>query len=540
MLPHGIINRTTTRDTHHAATRDNMEDHLQRYGNRTGTQDDSVIDITDAYLKIPNATDQKTPVFNNNRVPYWQKEYIYSTRSLEYAGERIKGFYKRFKDAFVSGDYLNLYGNENYAFTLMFDFLDEYDKQPDLTQLTTRMVALMEHYPVTSRYAEPSLISRAKKSGRWKKVCANGETSIEDIIGLFPHSREWSFSDRYAEKLGLTQSECELFTYFESKWDSMFPGFEFMKIKQVELYRMVIKDVSEKSIHNTAISFNINSYNGMYDHSQSVFKYNNLTIAERVRMVKNCVFRLCRNKLNERYELNGRIDIFTYEHNGSSKKEITRFLALVEPLIDPLSKALPAFTDEEETEINSVYRTRWRSVHEELKASLNQNKDVESYTRGIRGLAKINTENPGVRHLLFDASKLLAGVDNSAAMKIYLRYIDAYHHFSNNNDTEAKFLPKYACKKLFKKEGQQGKFEDIVTRYKTDKDLVKAHDAIDVFYLPARRKLDLDREEIARVKEQHSETVQLLNQVMNEEDGPDETPNNGGLIVEKERIADKE
>jgi len=493
--------------------------HESNWLERDDKRDDSVIDISGESIRIPPSTDQDSEIFNCDYVPYWSKEYIYSTRSLEYASARVKAFYKRFKNSFISGEYLSLDENENYAFTLMFDFLDEYDNQPDLTRLTTQMQALIEHYPVTKPYAELKLIQRAKKSGQWKKVCTNGETSIEDIMEQFPHSREWSFSDRYSEKLRLSKSEQILFDYFESKWDSMCSGFEFMKIRQVELFREVMKDVKEQLIYNTAISFNFKSQNGAYDHSQSVFTYHDLTIEEKVRMVKNCIFRLCRNKLYERYELNRSVDIFTYEHNERSKKEITGLLELVGPLIDPLAKKLPEFTDEEETEVNTVYRTRWRIVHEEVKAAFNQNMDVQYYLQNIHRLTKINKENPGVQHLLFDAAKLLAGINNVAALKVYLQYIDVYHHFFND---EEKPLPKCTCKKLFRKEGLQSLFEDIVNQYKKDKDREKAYEAIHDLYLPVRRKINLDKKEIEKITRLHSETVQLLNEVMDEEEDEEE------------------
>ncbi len=65
-----------------------------------------MIDISGESIRIPPSTDQDSEIFNCDYVPYWSKEYIYSTRSLEYASARVKAFYKRFKNSFISGSIL--------------------------------------------------------------------------------------------------------------------------------------------------------------------------------------------------------------------------------------------------------------------------------------------------------------------------------------------------------------------------------------------------------------------------------------------------
>lgn len=497
-----------------------------QYDNRENTRDNSVIDISEEYFKLDPVSDHESTLSDQNNIPYWSGGYIYSTQSLEYSGTKIKGFYKKYKDAFLSETYLDLKGNTNYSFTLMFDLLDEYDRQPDLSILTRHMLALIKNYPETAYYAESNLIKRAKKSGRRKILCTAGETSIEDVLQLFPDSREWTFSDRYVEKLNLSREECSLFDYFESQWESMYSNFEFMKIKHVQLFRDVTKALREKYrnegsslervIRDTAVSFNIRSRNGAYDYNQSIYIYDNLPVSERIKMVKSCIFRLCRNKLNERYELNSKIDIFTYTHNAQSQKAITGLLASIEQAIKPIVEALPEFTEEEQIIINSIYTTRWRQVYKEITESYNN--DAQSYIRDITKLAKLNRQNSGLRHLLFDTSKFLTGKDNVAALKMYLHYVDAYCRFFEDDE---KPLPKYICKKLFKNDEQQGEFEKIIRQYKENKNRDKAFNAIEQIFLPKRKKLDLDNEEISRISEQYSETLQLLNEVMNEEEIPE-------------------
>ena len=368
-----------------------------QYDNRENTTDNSVIDISGEYLKLDPISNHESLLTDQNDVPYWNEAYIYSTQSLEYSSAKIKGFYKKYKDAFLGETYLDLKGNNNYSFTLMFDLLDEYDRQPDLSILTKHMLALVKNYPKTAPCAESNLIKRAKKSGRRKTLCTAGEISIEDILQLFPDSSEWTFSDRYVEELNLSREECELFDYFESQWDSMYSSFEFMKIKHVQLFRDVTKALGEKYrnegsslervIRDTALSFNIRSRNGAYDYNQSIYIYDNLPVSERINMVNSCIFRLCRNKLYERYELNSNVDIFTYAHNDKSTKAITGLLESIEQTMLPIVEALPEFTEEEQIIINSIYTTRWRQVYKEI---------TESYKGVSREVCKLLVGYSGV------------------------------------------------------------------------------------------------------------------------------------------------
>lgn len=513
-------------------------------GGDTVSADESIIDVTGEYVKIDRTANAEEPVKVPDGIPYWEKEYIFSTRSLDSARTEVRRFYKKYKEAFLAGIYYDLGGNDNsnYFFTLMFDLLQEYDKQPNLTLLTRQMRALSEHYPETKYYAERNLIERAKKSGRRRAQCGEGEISIDDLVILFPDSREWSFADKYADKLNLAPKECDLFDYLNSQWDSMYSNFEFMKIKHVQLYRDVIKAVKEtyiadgksfeKALTDTAESFNIKGRNGRYDYGRSIYIYDNLPTAEKIKMIHNCIFRHCRNKLYDRYELHWPIELFSHEHYAGSKSAITKLLKDIEPIIVSVVETLPEFTDEEEIIVNNSYTTRWRTFYQQIIDSFNG--DIQEYMGSVAKLAKQNSNNSGLRHLTLDVSKFLVGKDDIAALKMYLQYVDAHRKFSNDDE---KPLPKYICKKLFKKVEQQDEFENIVRQYKADRDRKKAHEVIDQLFLPKRKKLNLDREEIAKISEQHSETVQLLNEVMSEEEMAIRTPEFQQNIVEPESNA---
>ncbi len=490
--------------------------------------DDSIIDVTgESYILEEATTDIEVEEEDSiSSIPYWEHAYIYSTNSLKWsATDKIRKFYSKFKKDFLNGKYHNLNGNTNYSFTLMFDILDEYEKHKNLTLLSSQILSIIEHYPETESYAEQNLIEQAKKSGKRRNMCGENETNIDDIIELFPDSREWTFVDKYINKLNLTNDECELLEYFETQWGSFFSYFEFMKVKHVELFRDAVKAINEKYISedssfdkvlsDTANSFNIKTRHGRYHPKKSIYIYDNLHSTEKIKMVYNCIFRYCRNKLYDWYDLNCPVEIFSHDHTSKSKNAITQLLQEIESTVDSVVELMPDFTEDEEIIINKSYSTRWRGFYQKINASFDG--DLKDYSSKVARLAKQNSENSGLKHLLFDVTKFLVGKDNIAALKMYLEYVNVYHKFEN--DTE-KPLPKYICKKLFKKPEQQEEFEQIVSQYKCDKDMANANRAIELIFLPKRKKLDLNQEKIEKTTEKFSKSVKLLNEVLSEEEFP--------------------
>lgn len=54
-------------------------------------------------------------------VPRWEDKYIWSIEDLQSGNKSQQRFYKYFKEQFLNGHYLDIKGNTNYAFLLMFD-----------------------------------------------------------------------------------------------------------------------------------------------------------------------------------------------------------------------------------------------------------------------------------------------------------------------------------------------------------------------------------------------------------------------------------
>ncbi len=472
-------------------------------------EDKSVLDVTGNSIEIDSKAYNYKESGNFNIVPYWEHQYIYSAQTLQFESASIRRFYKKFKEEFIEGNPIDVKGNTNYAFTLMFDLLDEYDFRPNIDRLTSQMQLLVKHYPKTYNYAIDNLVSRARKAGQMSLV-----------MEVFPEYDKWSFSDLYTNKLKLTDSERTLFDSFASNWGVMISNPEALKIKQIQLFRDVINKVGENKINSIATSFVIRDRS--YDRNIGNYINRNFSTSEKVNLLKELILRLCGGNVYERYGFRSQV----YVNSGSlfvlDEKIAKRQLRTFKPIVASIAGKMPDLTEEEEIDINSVYRTRWRNTHTLLVEELRSSKNVDVYIANVKKLIKHNSKNYSLDLLLFDSSKVLAGLNNIASMNMYLLYLEV--HVGRLNVDKVKELPQYAQKKLFREPGQKEKFDDIVNRFLNDKIIEKAREEIESFYTPKRRRIKLDEKEINKISGQHMETVELLSAFMDDE------------VVEEEKV----
>lgn len=94
---------------------------------------------------------------NINSVPYWEHTYIYSADYLQTATNLQRQFYDYFKERFLKGDYLDIEGNSNYVFVLMFDLADDYKIHKDYESLKQQLETLASKYPITAKYINSTI-----------------------------------------------------------------------------------------------------------------------------------------------------------------------------------------------------------------------------------------------------------------------------------------------------------------------------------------------------------------------------------------------
>ena len=142
----------------------------------------SDVDITDLDIEVVGKIkrfkkrtvktyrDRKTNYHNNYSIPFWKPVYIYSHEYIGEVSDEIRNFYyEHFKKEFKSDRFIDLRGNDNYAFTLMLETIDELkSNQIDISDFIKTLENLEEWYPSTESYIQRELIDQLEKIGLWE------------------------------------------------------------------------------------------------------------------------------------------------------------------------------------------------------------------------------------------------------------------------------------------------------------------------------------------------------------------------------------
>ncbi len=117
---------------------------------------------------------------------FWKHQYIYSNSEIDYANSEQKNFYNYFRKCFFEGKYIDLKGNDNYAFTLFYDIIADYENSLNLSTLKERFDNLGKYYPITNNYVELYFIKILEKNKQyevaWKII---KEKEYVDVLTVY-------------------------------------------------------------------------------------------------------------------------------------------------------------------------------------------------------------------------------------------------------------------------------------------------------------------------------------------------------------------
>lgn len=167
-----------------------------------------------------------------------------------------------------------------------------------------------------------------------------------------------------------------------------------------------------------------------------------------------------------------------------------------------------------EIELNRMNTTRWKSKFDVLKSSVNQD-NIIAFGQEIHTLFEQNRLNPSAENIYYEACKIAYTIDKNEAIKLYLHYLYADLQSDKIDD---KRLTKTVHKALFKNDHHEQAFNDIIQQLKEDRNLATAIEKVDSIYAPIRRKIELNIEAIKTVQEQDKNTVELLNNYLQDEE----------------------
>lgn len=479
--------------------------------------DDSIIDITDqSYLIDPPHIILKK---YSLEVPYWPHKYVYSYSDLNNASFEQKKFYNILKINFLNGNYFDLEGNTNYAFILLFDLLKDYDIHKDISKLESQLKTLGQCYPKTKSYSISFLLKKKESNGLSEdasRLRTEERYSYTNYHSNFDHDY-WKLGSKYKSKLNLNEDEVRLLNQL---WypSNNFCSIEFCFLEVLKLFIKVLTElkanyVSEgTTIDNEFLNVADIIARKQFNYRKGSYNYK-YSIESTTKEIYSNIFKHCENAVRELYGHKRKLNTDTYYRIDEAQIEYES------KIISKVSDLLPIFTpkvtppdEATDIELYSQTTTRWKIKFEEL--TQNFNGKPKEFVDSILELGKLNVKNPSVENIFFEASKFISKYDKSSSLTLYIHYL---YQDLKSATFDNKQLTKTIQKNLFKTNEQLNDFEKIVSELIHDKNLDKALKAVPKIYEVKRKKIQLDKKSIKAVQQQHSGTVDLLNEYLRDE-----------------------
>jgi hypothetical protein len=476
--------------------------------------DDSIIDVTDQSYRINSNSNLKK---YSRGVPYWAHHYVYSYSEINSASSEQKKFYAIFKNSFLNGEYFDLEGNTNYAFILLFDLLIEFDNHKDISKLESQLKILGQCYPKTKSYGISFLIQKMEANGDSDGV---SRLRAEDRYSYQNYNTDydyWRLGTKYKTKLKLNDEEVKL---LNKLWypSNNFCSVEYCCVEILKLYITVIEELKASYIAEgttidaqfLAVADVIARKHFKYKNGSQNYKY---CIETTTNEFYSHIFKHCENAVREYYGHKRKINTDTYYTTAEAKTEFeTKIISKVSGLLPVLISKVSVPDEATDIELYSQNTNRWKIKFEELTTRYNEK--PKEFIDSIVALGKLNKKNPSIENIFFEASKFIAKYDKESALSLYVHYL---FHDLKSATFDNKQLTKTIQKSLFKTNEQLHDFEIIVSELIKDKDLEKALKNVSKVYEVKRKKIKLDTTSIKEVQQQHSGTVELLNEYLKDD-----------------------
>src|SRR5690606_13217684 len=259
--------------------------------------DNSIIDVTGESYNLPNSQS------SCSNVPYWRHQYVYSYSEINTATNEQRAFYKTFKANFLNGIYVDLEGNNNYAFILLFDFLNEFDNHRDGLLLERQLKELGDNYSKTKSYCISFLIKKLEEKG--ENLIVDRIRKEENYYNNYYDYDYWKLGTQYKAKLNLSDEDVTILNKLWNPSNNFF-SIEFCAVEILKLYLAVIKKTEEKyqkestSLHDELrkVADLIARKHFNYRKGSGNYKYSLETI---VNELNSNIFKHCENTVRENF-----------------------------------------------------------------------------------------------------------------------------------------------------------------------------------------------------------------------------------------------
>ena len=225
------------------------------------------------------------------------------------------------------------------------------------------------------------------------------------------------------------------------------------------------------------------------------------------------IFRLCENALRQYCQFASRSSRLFSKHLFRVETSFQRVIGQhVNKALHPLLPHVPPFSAETETRFNALNPARWKTRFAELLPLLPAK--TPAFRKAIERLVEANVDNPKRENIYLEAAKTLAKADREAALPMYLHYL---HDGTDWSNPDPKPLPKSLDKFLFPLPEHAARFQQLVARLEDDGNRKAALAEVPAIYAVERKKIALDMDAVQVARQQHSGTVELLNEYLQDE-----------------------
>lgn len=482
--------------------------------------DKSIIDITDETYIISNHPSGLKKY--ENGVPFWTRYIVNSYSEIKTVSPEQRQFYINFKNGFLTGVFYDLEGNTNYAFILLFDLIEYYKLHSNFTVFEKHLNLLGQNYPIT-RTNCVYFINKYKKNDNYSKSIADKiivrDTNEQNdyFYGNENNYDYWKLGSKYKAKLKLNDEEVKLLNklWFPS---NNFCSIEFCCIQIIKLYLASISGLNKKFIEQgTSLDFQLTQIADViarkqhnYHTGSNNYKY---SIESTFNEFYSNIFKHCENTVRENYGHKRKINAESNYTNAEAKAVYDNFITNhLKAVLFELSTTINLPDESTDIELYTQNTNRWKIKFEEI--TNNFSNSPSQFITDIIQLGNLNKNNPSVENIFFEASKFISKHDKESALILYVHYL---HHDLKSVTFDNKQLTKTIQKNLFKTNEQLHDFEILVSEFIKDKNLEKALQSVTKIYAVKRKKIQLDSASIKEVQQQHSGTVELLNEYLKDE-----------------------
>ncbi|MFP3831354.1 tellurite resistance TerB C-terminal domain-containing protein [Chryseobacterium sp. SIMBA_028] len=322
---------------------------------------------------------------------------------------------------------------------------------------------------------------------------------------------------RYSRKLNLADHQVKMLDKMSFS-GNVFNEIEYCKI---QILKQFLRTINYLYQHCTPIN---KSYPTVIDELSEIivclrynYKKESLNYSYTYDSVQteifNHILKLCENNIREIYGIKRRINTdFNYNEPDIFHQYNKKIVSKIESfLVENQYQILDA---DYKTNIilNENNTSRWKAKFDLIKQDYS---NPLAFEREIFRLVEVNVKNPSVDTIFFEASKFVADYDRTCALRLYIHYLEK--DLSSPKFDHRQFN-KSIQKNLFSTQEQLTDFEEILKNFIADRDLEIAIKRANMLYQPKRKRITIDPEAIKDIQAQHSETADILGQILSDEE----------------------